>query len=532
MKKSIFAILGVSAAMVLGLSSCVGDLNVTPIDENIQLPKDVLKDQDAFKALLAKCYQGLCCSSSFGPDGGPDIDGVDGGYGQYMRAIVNLQEVSTDVATCCWNDGNLADIHNMTWNSSNEFVLSMYYRIFYQIGLCNEFIRQSNATDIEGYTDKAAYIAEARALRLLSYYHAIDMFGNIPFSTEENSVGSTGPEQKMRPDLFDWMVTEAQSLLDGSDLAAVGQNEYGRADKGLVQMILAKLYLNAEVWKGEAMYDKCAALCETIISEYPLHTNWADLFMADNHLWTKNTNYGGDELIFVAPQDGLTLQSYGSTNFLVFASTWSVAGDDTRTMDAAGDMGISSGWSGLSLTGTFTSKFADNDARATFFKGGFDQYVDQIRDDVGASNGYKSMKFRNVNHDGTAAQAAGFVDIDFPVFRSADAYLMYAECAARGAADKDKGLTYLNKIRHRANLDNLTTYTKEDVLDERARELYFEGHRRQDLVRFGLYTSGDYLWEFKGGVAGGAAVDSHYNLYPLTSGDTNANGNLIQNEGY
>ena len=532
MKKSIFAILGVSAAMALGLSSCVGDLNVTPIDENIQLPEDVLNSQDAYSALLAKCYQGLCCSGSYGPDGGPDIDGVDGGYGQYMRAIVNLQEVSTDVVTCCWNDGNLADIHNMTWNSSNEFILSMYYRIFYQIGLCNEFIRRSNAAEIDGYTNKAAYIAEARALRLLSYYHAIDMFGNVPFTTEENTVGSTGPEQIKRADLFDWMVKEATELLDGSDLAAVGQNEYGRADKGLVEMILAKLYLNAEVWKGEKMYDKCATLCETIINQYPLHNVWSDLFLADNHLWTKNkTNVYGDELIFVAPQDGVHLQSYGSTNFLVFASTWSVAGDDTRTMDAAGDMGISSGWSGLSLTGTFTSKFADNDLRATFFKGGFAQYIDQIRDDVGASNGWKSMKFRNVNHDGTPAQAAGFVDIDFPVFRSADAYLMYAECAARDAADKNKGQQYLNTIRLRAGVGELTL-TLDNVLDERARELYLEGHRRQDLIRFGYYTTDKYLWEFKGGVQQGQAVESYKNLYPLTSGDTNANGNLTQNEGY
>lgn len=532
MKKSIFAILGVSFCMAFGLTACVGDLNVTPIDENIQLPEDVLMNQDAYKALLAKCYQGLCCSSSFGPDGGPDIDGVDGGYGQYMRAVVNMQEVSTDVVTCCWNDGNLADIHNMTWNSSNEFILSMYYRIFYQIGLCNEFIRRSNAATIDGYTEKAAYIAEARALRLLSYYHAIDMFGNVPFSTEENSVGSTGPEQITRADLFDWMVGEANELLSGNDLAAVGQNEYGRADKGLVQMILAKLYLNAEIWKGTAMYRECATICEDIIKEYPLHNNWGDLFLADNHLWTKNKTYPhGDELIFVAPQDGVYLQSYGSTNFLVFASTWSVAGDDTRTMDAAGDMGISSGWSGLSLTGAFTSKFTDGDARATFFKGGFAQYIDQIRDDVGASNGWKSMKFRNVNHDGSAAQAAGFVDIDFPVFRSADAYLMYAECAARGAAEEAKGLQYLNTISHRAGGPQLTL-TLDNILDERARELYLEGHRRQDLIRFGKFTTSDYLWEFKGGVQGGQAVESYKNLYPLTSGDTNANGNLKQNEGY
>ena len=530
MKKNILAIVGVGVGLAFGLSSCVGDLDVTPIDENIVMPEDVLNTQSAFESLLAKCYQGLCCSSSFGPSGGPDMDGIDGGFGQYMRALVNMEELSTDVITCCWNDGNLADIHNMCWNSSNEFVLSMYYRIYYQVSLCNEFIRQSKASKIEGYTNKAAYMAEARALRLLSYYHAIDMFGNVPFATEENSVGSEGPDQIKRADLFDWMVNEAKELLDGSDLAEVGKNEYGRADKGLVQMILAKLYLNAEVWKGEAMFDKCAPLCETIISEYPLHANWQDLFCADNHLFTKNTTYKGDEIIFVAPQDGLVLQSYGSTNFLVFASTWAVEGDEARTMDAAAQ-GISSGWSGLSLTGAFTSKFAENDARATFFKGGFEQYIDEIRDAIGASNGWKSMKFKNVNHDGSAAQAPGFVDVDFPVFRSADAYLMYAECAARGAADKAKGQKYLNAVSNRAGIGDLAL-SLENIIDERGRELYLEGHRRQDLIRFGLYTTNGYLWEFKGGAAEGTDVSSDYNLYPIPSGELNANGKLSQNHGF
>ena len=531
MKKSIFAILGVSAAMMFGLTSCVNDLDVTPIDENIVLPEDVLNSQDAFESVLAKCYQGLCSSASNGPDSSPDIDGVDGGYGQYMRAVVNLQEVTTDVAVCCWNDGKLFDLHNQCWSSSNEFILSMYYRIFYQVSICNEFIRQSKATNISGYTKKNQFIAEARALRLLSYYHAIDMFGNVPFATEENSVGSTGPEQIKRADLFDWMEKEANDLLAGSDLPEVGKNEYGRADKGLVQMILAKLYLNAEIWKGTAMYDKCAAASEKIISQYPLHSNWSDLFRADNHLWTKNTTYSGDEIIFVAPQDGIYLQSYGSTNFLVFASTFAVTGDTPdRQMDASA-MGISSGWSGLSMTGAFTSKFADTDARATFFKGGFAQYIDQTRDALGGSNGWKSMKFVNVNHDGSAAQASGFVDIDFPVFRSADAYLMYAECAARGAADKTKGQQYLNAVSNRAGNGDLAL-TLDNIIDERGRELYFEGFRRQDLIRFDLFTTDKYLWDFKGGVQEGKAIDSHYNLFPLTSGDTNANGNLTQNPGY
>ena len=526
-------IFGVAAALlcVASVSSCVKDLDVTPIDPNIALPEDILSSQDAFTSLLAKCYQGLSCSSSYGEGGSPDIDGVDGGYGQYMRAVVNLNEVTTDVATCCWNDGNLFDLHNQCWNASNEFILAMYYRIFFQISQCNEFIRQSKNTSISGYNLKDAYIAEARALRLYSYYNAIDMFGNVPFSDENSSVGSTGGEQLQRADLFDWMVSEAEDLLNGSALAEPGKNEYGRCDKGLVQMILAKLYLNAEIWKGSAMYDKCAEVCEKIIAEYPLHSTYADLFCADNHLCTRNTTYGGDELIFVAMQDGIKVRSYGSTNFIIFASTFSVTGDsDDRIMDVA-KMGISSGWSGLSMTGAFTSKFGEGDARAMFFKGGFAQYIDEIRDNLGGSNGWKCMKFTNVNHDGTGAQQQGFVDTDFPVFRSADAYLMYAECAARGKADNSKGQQYLNAVSNRAGAGNLSL-TLDNIIDERGRELYLEGFRRQDLVRFGLFTTSDYKWEFKGGVQEGQPVDDKYNIFPITAGDLNANGNLVQNPGY
>lgn len=523
-KLKIFAFAAAAVLFSGIVSSCVQDLEVTPIDDDTVLPEDVLNSQEAFRQLLAKCYQGLAVSASDGPDSSPDINGVDGGYGQYLRALFNMQELTTDVVACCWNDGGLPDLHNITWNASNPFVLSMYYRIFYQISLCNEFIRRSNATDIAGYDLKNEYIAEARALRLLSYYHAIDMFGNVPFSTENNSVGSTGPEQIKRADLFDWIVTEAKDLLDGSDLAEPGQNEYGRCDKGFVMMILAKMYLNAEVWTGTAMYAECAEVCEDIIEAYPaLHGKYSDLFCADNHLWTVNTTYGGDEIIFAVNQDSDLIRSYGATNFLIFGS---IGGE----MSAA-DYGITSGWSGLSLTGTFTSKFEENDARALFYKGAYEQYIDELRrESDGWSNGWKSVKFTNVNHDGTV-EVTGFVDTDFPLFRTADAYLMYAECAARGAADQAKGQQYLDAVRTRAGVGSISL-TLDNIIDERGRELYYEGMRRQDLIRFGLFTTDDYLWEFKGGVQQGQAVDDHFNLFPLTAGDVNANGNLDQNPGY
>ena len=524
MIKRIFSTIAVAAALVLGGTSCVGDLTVTPIDPNIVLPEDVLNSEDAFNALLAKCYQGLACSASDGQDSSPDISGVDGGYGQYLRAMFHLQCLATDEAVCCWNDQTLQDIHNLCWSTSDTFVAAAYYRVFFQVGLCNEFIRKANESKIENFNNRAAWIAEARALRLLSYYHAIDLFGNVPFFTEENSVGSEGPAQIKRADLWDWMVAECKALLEGSDLKEAKATEYGRINKESVQMILAKLYLNAEVWKGEKRYEECAAICKELKGKYPtLHANYLDLFSADNHKCVVSSTYAGDEIFFAVPQDGINICSYGATNYIIFACT----GDG---MDAAGQMGISSGWGGLTLTKAFVDKFDEStDKRANFYTG-YGKEIPNVMDYK--SGGYKSMKYRNINADGTAAQANGFVDTDFPVFRSADAYLMLAECAARGAGDKAEGLAALNAVRVRAGLAEVAELTLQGIIDERARELYHELVRRQDLVRFGQFTTADYLWDYKGGQKEGVAVDAKYNLYPLCSSDVNANSKLEQNQGY
>ena len=521
MKNIKVLMLAVAGVFALGLSSCVNDLDVTPIDPNVQLPQDVLKDEAAFEALLAKCYQGLACSSSDGANGDPDISGVDGGFGQYLRAYFNLQCLTTDEATCCWNDTGLPDMHNMNWQASNQFIVAMYYRIFYQIGLCNELIRQVNANPagVE-FQHKEALIAEARALRALSYFHAIDMFGNVPFSTENDSVGSTGPRQINRADLFEYIENECKALLEGNDLAAEGTNVYGRCDKGFVKMILAKLYLNAEVYVDQDRYADCAAICEDLVGKYNLHANFAELFCADNHLWSANSTFGANnEIIFAVPHDGINTTSYGGTNFLIFAGT-------------GGDMipaGISSGWGGLSVTKQVSERYTAGDARALFFTDYGTEIVDIF---TFTSGGYKSQKFTNVNHDGSAASAQGHVDTDWPLFRVADAHLMLAECAARGKADNAKGLASLNAVRERAGLDKVTSYTAQDVLDERSRELLWEGCRRSDLVRFGQFTTDAYLWEYKGSAKEGQAVADHRNLFPLPPADVNANSNLTQNAGY
>jgi hypothetical protein len=129
-----------------------------------------------------------------------------------------------------------------------------------------------------------------------------------------------------------------------------------------------------------------------------------------------------------------------------------------------------------------------------------------------------------------------FSDIDFPVFRLSEMYLIYAEAVLRGGTggDNTTALNQLNLIRTRAGAAafNAGDLNLQTVLNERGRELFWEGHRRTDLVRYGLLTTGTYLWPWKGGVASGTAVDSKYNVFPIPAANRIANPNLTQNTGY
>ncbi|MGC8802186.1 MAG: RagB/SusD family nutrient uptake outer membrane protein [Bacteroidales bacterium] len=131
------------------------------------------------------------------------------------------------------------------------------------------------------------------------------------------------------------------------------------------------------------------------------------------------------------------------------------------------------------------------------------------------------------------------MDTDFPMFRLADVYLMYTEATLRGATNgnRAKALQYVNELRTRAyggSIGNITDsqLTLDFILDERARELYWEGHRRTDLIRFGKFSGGNYIWPWKGKVKEGTATPAHLDLFPIPASDLNANPNLVQNPGY
>jgi hypothetical protein len=184
-------------------------------------------------------------------------------------------------------------------------------------------------------------------------------------------------------------------------------------------------------------------------------------------------------------------------------------------------------------------KFPDytgaTDTRAMFYTNGRTSTTDDVKE---YKNGFAVMKYKNVTSDGFKGSNIDHLDIDFPLFRMAEAYLMLAEAHLRGGSGStaDEALNAVNAIRERAYGDQtgniiLGQLDLDFILDERAREFYWEGYRRTDLVRYGYYISGDYLWEWKGGIYEGKALDAKYNHFPLPASDVAANPNLDQ-DGY
>lgn len=521
MKKVNYIIASFAVLAGLTLTSCVKDLDVTPIDPNLATADKALNTPEDFEAFMAQIYTGFVTSGSYGPNGACNIEKVDGGYSQYLRALFYLEETTTDESICCWDDKTVQTLHTFTFTTSDEFIYSCYVRIFYQIAMCNEFIRQAGKTSV-AVPKMAQYVAESKALRAYCWLNAIDLFGNVPFADETASVGSTSPQRIKRADLFKYIEDECKALLDGNDLPeAVGESKYCRANKDFVRCVLAKLYLNAKVFCGQDRYDDCARVLNDI-KGYTLHKNYEELFLADNNETCQ------DEIIFAFTYDGNETQSYGGTNFIIFASTQS-----DGPMDPA-LLGISSGWGGLRVCPEFYDSFDAKDKRAMFYTEG-----DQIKDITYNNNfkyGYPCMKFKNLRSDGAPASNLGFVDTDFPLFRYADVLLMKAECGLMGSTviKRDEGLACINQVRDRAGLNGISDaeFTEKNLVRERGNELYQELWRRQDLVRFNMFTGGNYIWQWKGGTHDGIPVDSHFNLFPIPTADLTANGNLIQNEGY
>jgi hypothetical protein len=542
---------GAAALLFIAAAGCT-DTTVEP--KSTVSDANIFDDPSAYKAFIAKLYAGLAVTGQVGPNGNTDIQTPDEGFNQYVRVLWYSQEVPTDEAVLGWGDPGVPDLNRWNWGPSNYFLQTLYYRVYYQIQLCNEFLRQTTDAKLagRGHTDASLvaqvhqFRAEARFLRALSYWHGIDAFGDIPLVTDAQPLSATPPAQNTRAEVYDFIVSELTDIIAGNELPASGAATYGRTNKYAAEMLLANVYLNAEVYTGTAQYDLALSTAQDVISSgaYALDTVISFIVATPNppleaanaaHADTVRTlrvfaadNDQSQEMIFPVTSDGTRTQSWGGTTFLIHAAcggNWM----DTRVY------GTNGCWWGLRLKPQVYNRYTANDLRASAWIA--EQWNDS--QSVNVNNvgdwysGKAAPKFYNRRADGVSGSNATHPDTDYPMFRLTEAYLIYAEANARGGGgDAGTALGYVNAIRTRAGLAAWASAPLDSVFAERTRELRWEGKRRTDLIRFGLFTGGSYLWDWKGNTQPGAATDPHFNLYPIPSNELIANPNMKQNPGY
>lgn len=550
--------------LLVGVMACT-DLDLRP--KGSASSDVILTTPEGYEKFLAKMYQGLAHSGQNGPAGAGDIRTGDEGFSQYMRGLWNAEEMPTDEAVSLWGDPGLKDYHAHSWTSQSPFITQFYYRIFYQISMANLFLKEISDANLTKRGLPAAFIsnvapvyrAEARTLRALSYFHGLNYFRNVPF-TDENS-GTGLPSQASPQQVFDFV--ESELLAAEADLLPSRTNVYGRFDRAVAYIILAKLYLNAEVYIGAPKYTECLATLDKIINPtggnlaYSLAPGYQDNFLTDN-----NTS---PEMIFGVPADGITAPNFGGVTLIINGAI----GGQLASLPQVGGrnpiMGNNQSWAGHRTTKALVNLFPDEtgviDGRAIWYTNGQNKEINDINQ---FTDGYMVTKFRNVDKFGNPGQDGQFTDTDYPLFRYADALLMYAEAVVRGGTGGSaaQAVTYMNQIRQRAyGADYGTgagtppgylglgvisatggpgiaeTLDLNLILDERGREFYWEGHRRTDMIRFGVFSDNPTnnprgIWPWKGNVKDGIVTNAIRNIYPIPASDIIANPNLTQNPGY
>jgi len=547
MKRHTINMMLFAGVVAFSITSCKKNLILTPNNEVTS--QQVFSTPLGYTQAMAKVYGAFALTGNEGPAGQPDIQGVDEGTSDFFREFWNCEELPTDEAVITYTDPGVQPLHSMSWDATNAVSQGLYYRSLYQITLCNNFLQQATPAMVAKHgitgadaTNIAYYAAEARFLRAYQYWVMMDVFGNPPFATDATPIGSTIPPQISRKDLYAYIIGELKAI--DPLMVKPNLNQYGRADEGAVWALLARVYLNAGVYTGTADYADAATYASKVIgaSGYGLIPNFQNLMLADDSL---NTIPGGgkiSEFILTINYNGTKAETYGGSQYLTHAP---VGGSMPPEL-----FGVSGGYDGSRTTSNIISLFpapkttdgsqfpsnGNADSRAQFWYPGQSLTINNV---LTFTDGIAVNKFRNVTSTGAQGSSNTYSDVDLPVFRLSEMYLIYAEAALNNAAGTDQAtaLKYVDLIRERAyggiagDIPQ-AELTLQFVLDERARELFWEGFRRTDLIRYGLFTSSAYVWPFKGGVANGTGVASYRNLFPIPSTDLAANPNLKQNPGY
>lgn len=540
--RQIFKSIIPAAAVVLtmGLGAC-DTLHVDPEDPN-------LSTEATPEQLLNKCYANMAMAGQGGANGDCDIDGIDGGTSGYVRQVWNANELPTDEAICGWGDEGIASFCYDAFDASHPMLRGLYYRLWFGIALCNQYIDNFGS-------HSAKMTAEARFLRALDYYELMDLYGNVGFTEHADGVN---PVRYTRQQLFEWLESEIKdniepNLADAQPKTSSDEG-YGSVDKAAAWLLLARMYLNAEVYTGTARWDDARTWAKRVMdSPYQLYRTaktdpsgqtWSayqQLFMGDN-----GENGASVEAIFPILQDGLKTTSWGTSLFLMAS-----ANDNEVCMRADGTKGngTDATWGGNRMRPDLVAKFfpqgdapnvnayamptAAGDDRALF--DGVGRTLDN--DEVGTfTNGFAVCKFNNWKTDGSAGKSSTFPETDFFFMRAAEAYLIYAEADARlnGGSTTSEGTSAINALRSRAEATTRTgAYSLNEICDEWSREFFFEGLRRNTLIRFNRFGGNTgYTWQWKGATKEGTDFPAYKNLYAIPTTDLNANPNLTQNPGY
>ena len=530
-----------AALLVVGPTSCADDLNMSITDPQTNTEFDAT-------ASLAKVYASLSITGQKGSDGDPDMSQFDEGNSAFYRRIFEANELCSDECIWTWQgDGGIPELTNISWNSSHGYNELTYYRIMFNITLCNSYLDQTTSMDDAEVLRNRAEVRFMRAL-FMSYF--VDLYGKAPF---KDHVSSELPIEYNRQLAYDFVISELKAINgDTADSKEVlmdfagDDNNYGRADKVAANMLLARMYLNAEVYTGKAEWANAVTYAtkvidsnyklydESVANPYPNYSRYEQLFMGDNG---ENKAARG-EIIFPIRCDGLTSRSYGGAIYPIASCTGGGTPDQglpssqwtcNRARMGGVNMFFEAGTAPLE-TDVKGMVAAAKDDRAMFYSKGRTYETDEK---TTFTSGFGILKWSNVHADGKTPNNVTFPDTDIPFMRVAEAYLTRAEANYRLSGANNAVISDINKLRKRANASTIITIESErDICDEWCREFYFEGRRRSDLIRFGLFTTDKYVWDWKGGVYNGAGVASKYNLYPIPYNEISANPNMNQNTGF
>ena len=529
------------------LSSCVQDLDTLPLNKTEPISEYVYgTSEEAYLAGLTRLY------FQFVTNDLTDMQPMDGGASELIRAFWSVQETTTDEAKCSWeNDAWVRALNTNTWTEvQNDAIYAVYVRTLQGVAFVNEYLRQtvSSVLASRGVSPELAakiegFRAEARFLRTYFYWIALDCFGNVPFTTENSPFGGTYfPKQASRSDVYDFCVQELLWLISSESQLPEPHTLYPRATKGAAAGLLARLYLNSEVYTGVPRWAEAKSVCEGIFEMgYALSPSYFDLFRGNN----SSNLQARTEFLWTVEYDSNNTNSFGGTTYILSASMAS-----TDITDQSRPNGQVNGWAGLRVPYEFVSKYYDVSGQ-DYETGGYETsdkrgevfYIKGRSESMDGAlysfmNGWTCLKFNNIPSGQTnqsylpVSATKGYSDVDFPMIRLAEIYLIYAEaCLNLGVPSLASGV--VAELSERAGVAPPLEITPSYLLAERARELLWEAHRRTDLIRFGVYDSPDFLWPYKGGDSyAGAGFPAYKCIFPLPPTELATNRQLVQNPGY